>query len=111
MMRCLSIPPRICTCKDATGTIGNVDTDLIEMNLYDIYRRDDGETYSTEYLLKCTAKLRKKVEQDRLKLSELQALNMKIRLENKEEKERIRTFYEIWTLSNWTTCTHSNGYI
>ena len=90
----MSIPPRICTCKDATGTIGNVDTDLIEMNLYDIYRRDDGEPYSTEYLLKCTAKLRKKVEQDRLKLSELQALNMKIRLENKEEKERIRTFYE-----------------
>ena len=62
------------------------------MNLYDIYRRDDGEPHSTEYLLKCTAKLRKKVKQDRLKLSELQALNMKIRLENKEE-ERIRTFY------------------
>ena len=89
-----STPSHICTCKDATCTIGNVDTDLIEMNLYDIYRRDDGEPYSTEYLLKCTAKLRKKVEQDRLKLSELQALNMKITLENKEERERIRKFYE-----------------
>ena len=30
--------------------IGDVDTDLIEMDLYDTYRKEDGEPYSTDYL-------------------------------------------------------------
>ena len=74
--------------------IGDVDTDLIEMDLYDTYRKKDGEQYSTEYLHKCRDKLRIKVQQDRVKLIELQRKNMELKLESKREKERIRKYYE-----------------
>ena len=37
----------------------NEDTDLIEMDHYDAYRKEDGELYTNEYLLKCKEKLLK----------------------------------------------------
>lgn len=76
------------------STIGDVDTDLIEMDLYDLYRKEDGKGYSNEYLHKCRNKLRRKVRQDRIKINDLQRQIIELKLESEREKERIRMFYE-----------------
>ena len=48
------------SCNDSE-MVGDRDMDLVEMELYDNYRRTDGEPYPTEYLLKCRKKLKTKV--------------------------------------------------
>ena len=73
------------------STIGDVDTDLIEMDLYDLYRKEDGKGYSNEYLHKCRNKLRRKV---RIKINELQRQIIELKSESEHEKKRIRMFYE-----------------
>ena len=70
-------------------TIGDRDTDLIEMELYDLYRQEDGEGYSHQYLQKCGEKLIRKVRQYRIKINQLQTSNMELKLESEREKERI----------------------
>ena len=60
------------------STIGNVDTDLIEMDLNDLYRKEDGEGFSNECFHKCRNKLRRKVKQDTITSNELQRQLIKI---------------------------------
>ena len=79
---------------DSSNVIGDVDTDLIEMDIYDLYRREDGKTYSNEYLHKCRDKLRRKAQQDRIEINQLQRESMQLKLRSACEKERIRMFYE-----------------
>ena len=75
---------------DNSVNLGDADMDLVEMELYDLYREDDGEQHTLEYLQKCNSKLKAKVTQDKI----LQRLNMKIKAEKLDEVERIRCFYE-----------------
>ena len=66
--------------------IGDADTDLIEMNLYDAYRKEDNARYTNEYLLRCREnKLRSKVREARSKIHNLQKSNRRRELETKEE--------------------------
>ena len=44
--------------------LGDADTDIVEMELYDMYREDDAQPYSVEYLRKCLEKLRQSKLQD-----------------------------------------------
>ena len=50
--------------------------------------------YSTNYLHKCRDTLKIKVQEDRVKLNELQRKNMELKLESEREKDRIRKYYE-----------------
>ena len=61
------------------------------MDLYDLYRKEDGKGYSNEYLHKCRNKLRRKV---RIKINELQRQIIELKSESEHEKKRIRMFYE-----------------
>ena len=49
--------------------MGDADTDLIEMDLYNMYRHEDGEPLSYEYLQKCNDKLRRRVSQDKYRIN------------------------------------------
>ena len=55
---------------DGDSFMGGVDTDLVEMTLYDDYRRLDGESSTHEYLLKCRRKLMVKVSEFKNKINE-----------------------------------------
>ena len=77
-----------------SSVLGDADTDLIEMEIYDLYREEDGEPYSVEYLQKCNEKLRRKVKDDKIIINMLQRQNMKMKADKKDEVERIRRFYE-----------------
>ena len=74
--------------------VGDRDMDLIEMELYDNYRRSDGEPYPTEYLLKCRKKLKTKLHKCSEKINPLELKISKINLEHKQERERLRKYYE-----------------
>lgn len=74
--------------------VGDRDMDLVEMELYDNYRKTDGEPYPTEYLLKCRKKLKTKVHKCLEKINTLELRISKINLERKEERERLRKYYE-----------------
>ena len=76
------------------SALGDADTDLIEMELYDLYREDDGQPHTVEYLQKCNGKLRAKVKEDKIIINRLQRQNMKMKADKKDEVERIRCFYE-----------------
>ena len=65
------------------ATIGAADMDLIEMDLYDIYRKEDSAGYTKEYLLRCRDKLRAKVRKDHLKIHDLQKSNLRSKLKKK----------------------------
>ena len=73
-------------------SMGGTDTDLIEMDLYDTYRSLDGESSTLKYLLKCREKLITKAKESR---TELQKEVNRVKLESKEENERIRKYYEV----------------
>ena len=77
-----------------SSALGDADIDLIEMELYDLYREEDGQPHTLEYLQKCNGKLRAKVKDDKIMINRLQRLNMKIKADKKDELERIRCFYE-----------------
>ena len=74
-------------------TIGAADMDLIELDLYDVYRKEDSAGYTKEYLLRCRDKLRAKVREGHLKIHVLQKSNLRKELKTKKQK-RIRMFYE-----------------
>jgi hypothetical protein len=74
--------------------LGDADADLIEMELYNLYREEDGELHTAKYLQKCNEKLRAKVKEDKIMINKLQRLNVKMKADKKDEVERIRCFYE-----------------
>ena len=80
--------------KDASTALGDADIDLVEMELYDLYRKDDGQPYSVEYLQKCIDKLKVKVREDKVTINKLQRDIINIKADNKDEVERIRCFYD-----------------
>ena len=94
IVSCQNAAPQCSLNSQDDTSIGDDDTDLIEMSLYDDYRKDDGRPYTNHYLKQCTEKLRSKVEQYRAKICELEKENMKMKLEHKEERERIRNYYD-----------------
>ena len=79
---------------DEDTSIGNDDTDLIEMRLYGEYRNEDGEQYTNHYLKKSMIKLREKTQQYKVRICELETENMKMKLEHKEQRERIQKYYD-----------------
>ena len=79
---------------DEDTSIGNDDTHLIEMRLYDEYRNEDGEQYTNHYLKKSMIKLREKTQQYKVRICELETENMKMKLEHKEQRERIQKYYD-----------------
>ena len=76
-------------------TVGDVDMDVIDMNLYDSYRQLDGKEYPTTYLLKCREKLVDKVKKCRKRIHVLEEELSQTKLDSVKEKERIRKFYEM----------------
>ena len=74
--------------------VGDADIDLVEMDVYDAYREDDGKLPSNTYLLKCNKKLRWKINHANIMIRKLERQNLKEKLENENSKERIRKFYE-----------------
>ena len=74
--------------------IGDQDTDIIEMNLYDVYRGEYGQPNSSHYLKKCIEKLTRKVRYQREKICVLEKENTDMKVEHKRETERIRQFYD-----------------
>lgn len=65
------------------NSIGDADIDIIEMELYDLYRGEYGEPHTLEYLKKCNIKLREQVKENRVVINKLQRLNMKLGVEKK----------------------------
>lgn len=74
--------------------IGNDDTNLIKMDLYDEYRREDGKQHTNHYLKKCVEKLMTKVRQQREKICFLEKDTTEMKIEHKSEQEKIRQFYD-----------------
>ena len=72
-------------------TIGDADTDLIEMNLYDAYRIEDNARYTNEYLLRCRDKLRSKVREARSKIHNLQKSNRRRELYRNKRRNNMNT--------------------
>ena len=81
--------------EQSTSCMGDVDTDVMEMSLYDSYRKLDGEQYTPRYLFKCREKLMIKVKQYRAHIHDLKREVAKVKLESNEEKERLRKYYEV----------------
>ena len=77
------------------GPIGGADTDLIEMGLYDNFREQDGKPLSQKYLMKCRTLLVSKVQRSNETINKLQRELEKVKMESKEENERIRKYYEV----------------
>ena len=75
--------------------MGGADTDLLEMALYDDYRLLDGESSTPNYLSRCQQKLMTKVKESKRTINELEKEVDRVRLEKKEENERIRKYYEV----------------
>ena len=75
---------------DTSSTaLGDADTDLIEMEIYDMYREDDGQPYSLEYLQKCVTKLQRKVKDDKVMINNLQRMNMKLKSQKRMKKNTV----------------------
>ena len=74
--------------------MGDVDTDIVEMEVYDDYRQIDGEPYPPTYLLKCRKKLMTKVLKYRKQVHELEREVAHVKSKSNEEKERLRKYYE-----------------
>lgn len=81
------------TCTSAFGNVA-IDIDVIDMALYDSYRQIDGEPHSQEHLLKCRMKLMQKVKCYKEQINYLQEQRIRDELRYKQEKERLRKFYE-----------------
>ena len=81
--------------KNNSGAMGGADTDLLEMALYDDYRLLDGESSTPNYLSRCQQKLMTKVKESKTTINELEKEVDRVRLEKKEENERIRKYYEV----------------
>lgn len=83
-----------CHWRSQTATcIGDVYIDHIEMQLYDCYRKQDGEEHSYDYLLNCRVKLMDKVQQYK-DLNKSEEEMLKMTLTYKKEIERIRQLYQ-----------------
>ena len=74
--------------------MGDVDTDVVEVVVYDDYRQIDGEPYPPTYLFKCREKLMTKVQQYRSRVHELEREIAQVKSKSNEEKERLRKYYE-----------------
>ena len=72
--------------------IGDADLELLEMNIYDSYRQEDGAPYSYKYLLECREKLMTKLHSCR---KQVHALQKEAQLQHREELKRTRQFYEL----------------
>ena len=85
--------------------IGDVDADVIvmEMTLYDDYRKLDGNFYSKNYLFKCRKTLMTRVKEYKKRIHELEKEVERAKLDGKEENERIRDFYEVIALGKSRT--------
>ena len=79
---------------DDNMRMADVDTDVVEMVIYDDYRQVDGQPYPPAYLLKCREKLMSKVKQYRSRIHELEREVAHVKSKSNEEKERLRQFYE-----------------
>ena len=71
------------TCNVSNSALGDADTDLLEMELYDLYREEDGELHTVGYLQKCNEKLRTKVCEDKIMINRLQRENVKMKADKK----------------------------
>ena len=74
--------------------MGDVDTEVVEMVVYDGYRQIDGESYTPGYLFKCRERLMTKVQQYRSRIHKLEREIAHVKSKNNEEKERLRKYYE-----------------
>lgn len=75
--------------------MGDVDTDVVEMVIYDDYRQIDGQPYLPAYLLKCREKLMSKVKQYRSRIHELEReVAHLVKSRSNEEKERLWKYYD-----------------
>lgn len=85
------------TVKQASSqpSLGDVDTDVVEMTLYDDYRMLDGKSYSNSYLYECRKTLMEKTKE-----TQLHKLDNRVKLESKEENERIRNLIA-FGLGDW----------
>ena len=79
----------------AVSEIGDQDLEMLEMNVYDTYRQEDGKPYSYNYLLDCRAKLIQKLHSCREKNFELVKKISETQLEQRKKIKRIRQFYEL----------------
>ena len=79
----------------AVSEIGNQDLEMLEMNVYDTYRQEDGKPYSYNYLLDCRAKLIQKLHSCREENFELIKKMSDTKLEQQKKIRRIRQFYEL----------------
>lgn len=100
------------TVRNTCTELGDADTDTIEMDHYDSFRKENGDIHSNEYLLKCRDKLKKKYQHANEEIHWLRKENLKIKLETKYEKERIHQFYKtsFWTVPNRINGSRSLGY-
>ena len=71
--------------------MGDVDTDVVEMVVYDGYRQIDGESYTPGYLFKCRERLMTKVQQYRSLIHKLEREIARVKSKN---NERLRKYYE-----------------
>ena len=81
-------PEHICVLNNI-GPIGGVDTDVVEMELYDSFRELDREPITLKYLMKCREKPISKTREYREMINKLQKDVDRVKLEGKEENERI----------------------
>ena len=83
------------SCVLDDSKIGSADMDIIEMGIYDKYRKLDGHEYPHMYLKKCRNKLIAKVKQCRENIHNLEIELAQTKWKSALEKERIRKFYDI----------------
>ena len=91
--------------------VGDADIDLVEMDVYDAYREDDGKLPSNTYLLKCNKKLRWKINHANIMIRKLERQNLKEKLENENSKKKSESFMkqllldareqDIWCVRQW----------
>ena len=67
--------------------MGDVNTDFVEMVVYDDYRQIDGEPYLPAYLHKYREKLMTKVKQYRSRIHELEREVAQMKSKSNEERE------------------------
>ena len=71
---------RDCT---AVTEIGDEDLELLEMNINDTYRQEDGAPYSYQYLVECREKLMRKLHTCRKQMQDLEREKSETQLKHK----------------------------
>ena len=80
--------------RESNLRIGDIDTDVVEMVVYDDYRQNDGESHTPRYLFKCRETLMTKVQQYRSQIYKLEREIADVKFKSNDEKERLWKYYE-----------------